>query len=146
MKGLRISVNRQFYDFQYNISQLTDPISIGRHARNRGIGRISLIESFIVNRRIYNIYSWVDGPTINQFDLNSKIAFGDIIIVALKNTTLGEMALNVDITEFMKGFESIDIEMSEGEEEDYMEDEYNFDDGFLVLDSDYDDKDEDFFP
>ena len=140
MKGLRISPNRQFYDFHYRFSDLVEPISIGKHGRFRGIGRISLMESLKVNDCMYDIYSWVEGPVINQFDLNYKIAFGDILCLCFKDGK----PVNININEFLRAFESINLEepMSTDEEMD----EYDFTDGFLVLDEDYGKGDDDYLP
>jgi len=130
-RGLLITPRKQFRRFHYKFHDCVEPISLHKYCVSKGIGDISLLETIIINKKkSYFVYGWIDGYTINQFDLNYVTAFNDIVIICFEK----RLVIDVNIDEFIGGLRSISINLTDMDTDESMSeiDEYDFNDGFLV--------------
>ena len=104
---------------------------------NKGYGNIKVLHTYISNEYEIIVYGWDSGShsIINKHELpipiDDKLYYGDLVIVLKCNGTFVDIELE-DWEEFVynsnEGFDDI----NSSSEEDEGEDEYDYEDGWLV--------------
>ena len=138
--GYRINENGSTEVVNYDLSNMSNRFQ--HILTNRGVGDISIIESWIIGDKFYIIYSWNVGyNNFNRFDFSYTNAYGDAFIMAIDRN---EDIIDIVESDINNHFQGIDINVStDNSEEDDSYDSYDYNDGFLVREDDgvYDDGD-----
>lgn len=141
--GLIIQKDKNINEFNYSLYDYDNDYLHNYCICNGGlIEEFNLLESFDVDNGLYLVFGWKlnihNIEYSNEFDLMSGNASGDIIIIKVDDD-LNMNPINIDkneIRNFYTEYQNIGLYSSE----DYSSiGEYDYNDGFLVRDSDEED-------
>jgi len=143
-QGLRIKINGNPEEIDIEVEDYNND-RLDKYTLNQGEGEYDYIEEFVVNNKLYLVFSWLRGNIFNNFDYLRQNVFGDIIIVAV-NDNLD--LIDVDIREINNYFcedNLDDYEMQDSIDNlfignDEYESDFVVDDNFIEYCSDYDEE------
>ena len=106
IRGIRIDVEGTFSTFNFTPLEMIERI-LDRHTRTRGEGDYTLIDEYHEDRVSYMVYGWLRGSVVNQFDIDSCNAFGDMIVIGIDEEFV---PIDIYIEDLITVFTSIDLD------------------------------------
>lgn len=139
VSGIRINVDGTFTSINYIPLEFLQR-RMDRHIVNSGTGEYTLLDVYEYREKKYLIYGWLSGVIFNMFELSSCNPYGDLFVIGVNDDSY---PIDIFLDEFLIATQTIDLDddLLGDELELDDEDDYDYEDGFIVRDEDCSDED-----